>query len=177
MPPILPASNSTESYRVTHEVPSIQTYCDLRATTGLSPKSRAAAAIGLPNSLFAVQIMYKPPPAHSGSDAAESEAQDETEAVPIAMGRVVGDGALFFQVVDIAVHTAHQGKGLGKMLLREIENWINTNVPPTGYVSLVADGMAKELYAKFGFRETILTGSVGMAREIVKEERTTGTAN
>ena len=33
------------------------------------------------------------------------------------MGRVIGDGGLFFQVVDIAVEPAHQGRGLGKAIV------------------------------------------------------------
>ena len=38
-----------------------------------------------------------------------------TESQPvIAIGCLIGDGALFLQVVDIAVHPAHQRKGLGK---------------------------------------------------------------
>ena len=38
-----------------------------------------------------------------------------TESRPvIAIGCPIGDGALFLQVVDIAVHPAHQRKGLGK---------------------------------------------------------------
>lgn len=52
--------------------------------------------------------------------------------------------------------------------------WLVTNVPPTGYVSSIADGRAKALYARFGFKETLLTGSVAMARAIVQEEEING---
>ena len=55
------------------------------------------------------------------------------------------------------------------VILKEIETWIEANVPPTGYISLIADGRAKELYAKYGFVETALSDSVAMARPIVKE--------
>jgi GNAT superfamily N-acetyltransferase len=129
-------------YSVLHKTPSIQTYQALRVGSGLSAKSTAAAERGLPNSLFAVQVLYK----------------DE----PVGMGRVIGDGGTAFQVVDIAVLREHQGKGLGKLIMQEISVYLERSVPETGYVSLIADGPAKDLYAQFGFVETA-PASVGMA--------------
>lgn len=55
------------------------------------------------------------------------------------------------------------------MILNEIESWIEGKVLPTGYISFIADGQAKELYANYGFGETALTGSVAMAKHIIKE--------
>ncbi len=57
---------------------------------------------------------------------------------------------------------AHQGKGLGKLVMREIMKYVESSVPDTAYISLIADGKAKALYAQFGF---VLTAprSVGMA--------------
>jgi len=78
------------------------------------------------------------------------------------MGRVIGDGGCFFQVVDIAVLREHQGKGLGKRIMGEILRFIETHVPESGYVSLIADGPAQDLYAQFGFVHTA-PRSVGMA--------------
>ena len=66
----------------------------------------------------------------------------------VAMGRVIGDNGCFYQIVDIAVDPSHQGKGLGKII--------------GAYVSLIADGPAKYLYAKFGF-EPVTPESIGMA--------------
>ncbi|WP_290604968.1 GNAT family N-acetyltransferase [Janthinobacterium sp.] len=123
-------------------IPAIATYQHLRVAAGLSAKSTAAAAKGLPNSLFAVQILQG----------------DEV----VGMGRIIGDGGCFFQVVDIAVLPAHQGKGLGKLIMREIMQFIETEVPQSAYVSLIADGQAQDLYAQFGFRHTA-PASVGMA--------------
>ncbi|QDG74151.1 GNAT family N-acetyltransferase [Janthinobacterium tructae] len=108
----------------------------------MSAKSTEAAAKGLPNSLFAVQVLLG----------------DEV----VGMGRIIGDGGCFFQVVDIAVLPAHQGKGLGKLIMREIRQFIDSDVPESAYVSLIADGQAQDLYAQFGFRHTA-PASVGMA--------------
>ena len=130
-------------YTCVLETPSIQTYQALRLGSGLSGKTDEAAVRGLPNTLFAVQIL-------------------DAESQPVGMGRVIGDGGCFFQVVDIAVLKAHQGKGLGKRIMSEIRKYIDANVPPSGYVSLIADGQAQDLYAQFGFVQTA-PSSVGMA--------------
>ena len=123
-------------------IPDAATYCHLRSVSGLSPKTAEAAARGLPNSLFAVQVLQG----------------DEI----VGMGRIIGDGGCFYQVVDIAVLPAHQGRGLGKLIMREIMRYIEEQVPASAYVSLIADGQAQDLYAQFGFRHTA-PASVGMA--------------
>ena len=123
-------------------IPDAATYCHLRSAAGLSPKTAEAAARGLPNSLFAVQVLQG----------------DEI----VGMGRIIGDGGCFYQVVDIAVLPAHQGRGLGKLIMREIMRYIEEQVPVSAYVSLIADGQAQQLYAQFGFTHTA-PKSVGMA--------------
>lgn len=138
-------------YKVLHATPSSEVYRALRLSAGLSGKSEAAAAIGLANTLFAVQIIVDAP-------AFDPTAQPTT----IGMGRVIGDGGCFFQVVDIAVDPAHQGKGLGKRIMGEIRAWLDVNVPEGGFVSLLADGKAHALYEQFGFEQTA-PASVGMA--------------
>ena len=133
---------ATSPYTIRLAIPAIATYQLLRVAAGLSAKSTEAAAKGLPNSLFAVQVLLG----------------DEV----VGMGRIIGDGGCFFQVVDIAVLPAHQGKGLGKRIMREIMQFIETDVPPSAYVSLIADGQAQDLSAQFGFQHTA-PASVGMA--------------
>ncbi|WP_236101164.1 GNAT family N-acetyltransferase [Pseudomonas argentinensis] len=70
------------------------------------------------------------------------------------MGRVLGDGGAFYQVVDIAVLPAHQGRGLGKMIMAAISDYIAREVPESAYISLIADGEAYRLYQQFGFALT-----------------------
>lgn len=134
--------SAASPYTIRLAIPAIATYQHLRVAAGLSAKTMEAAARGLPNSLFAVQVLLG----------------DEV----VGMGRVIGDGGCFFQVADIAVLPAHQGNGLGKRIMREIMQFIETEVPPSAYVSLIADGQAQDLYAQFGFKHTAPV-SVGMA--------------
>ena len=83
----------------------------------------------------------------------------------VGMGRVIGDGGCFFQVVDIAVLPEHQGKGLGKRIMETLVNRLHEHAPSSAYVSLIADGDAHHLYSKFGFAPTA-PESVGMYLEI-----------
>ena len=134
-------------YNIIHATPSVGDYIYLRASTGLSPKTLQAATVGLTNTLFAVQII-------------QSSCPNDI----VGMGRMIGDGG-FSTIVDLAVLPAHQGKGLGKMVMKELKDWMDKNVPESGTVVLLADGRANELYRQFGFVETegLTPSSVGMA--------------
>jgi len=129
-------------HRLLLAVPEIEVYRHLRQASGLSPKTEEAARRGLANSLFGVQLLCG----------------DEV----VAMGRVIGDGGCFYQVVDIAVLPEHQGRGLGKRIMAEICRYLAAEAPPSAYISLIADGDAQHLYAQFGFVPTA-PRSVGMA--------------
>ncbi|MCB1552565.1 MAG: GNAT family N-acetyltransferase [Xanthomonadales bacterium] len=137
-PPVTDDTN----YTTLHQAPAVETYRRLRVAAGLSAKSGEAAERGLPNTLFGVQIL------HGGE--------------VVAMGRVVGDGGTFLQVVDIAVLPSHQGRGLGRRIMGEIAAYIERAVPATAHVSLLADGQAYRLYQQFGFQPTA-PHSIGMA--------------
>ena len=70
---------------------------------------------------------------------------------------MIGDGGCYFQPVDMAVHPEHQGKGVGKMITKELKEWMDKNVPETGTVLLFADGKANEIYKQYGLVETSTT--------------------
>jgi ribosomal protein S18 acetylase RimI-like enzyme len=78
------------------------------------------------------------------------------------MGRVIGDGGCFFQVIDMAVFPEHQRRGLGDAVLAHLLDQIRAQAPVGAYVSLLADPPGRRLYAKHGFRETA-PSSIGMA--------------
>jgi ribosomal protein S18 acetylase RimI-like enzyme len=129
-------------YGVVERLPTVDELIDLRARTGLSPKSREAATRGLAGTLFGAVVT--------------------ADGQTIGMGRVVGDGGTAYQIVDIAVLPEHQGRGLGKRIMATLVGWLQREAPATAYVSLIADGPAKHLYAQFGFAE-VTPESVGMA--------------
>lgn len=129
-------------YTLVPGTPSVEDFLRLRKVSGLSEKTRLAAEVGLPNTWFAVTI------------------QQDGRAV--GMGRVIGDGGTAFQITDMAVEPGHQGKGLGKQIMAALVDHINTHAPDSAYISLIADGDAQHLYAKFGF-EPVTPRSIGMA--------------
>lgn len=137
--------SDNSDYRIEARVPGIEDYLRLRQVSGLSPFSREAAEKGLPNSIFGVCLMR-------GEEV-------------VGMGRIIGDGGCFFQVTDIAIDPAHQGRGLAKWIMQALSDFIAT-LPKSAYVSLIADVPANRLYAQFGFEETA-PRSVGMARKVV----------
>ena len=108
-------------------------------------QSHAAAARGLPSTLFAVCV------------------RDGEQLV--GMGRVVGDGGLNFEVVDVAVHPDYQRQGIGYRIMEMLMEAVNEVAPPTALVSLLADQGAPGLYRKFGFKPSA-PASIGMALRI-----------
>jgi len=129
----------SEIYILVPTTPGVDDYRRLRAEAGLSPKSEESARIGLPNTWFGVTVLH--------------------EGRAIGMGRIIGDGGTAFQIVDIAVEPAHQGKGLGKRIMAALMDHLHANAPAGAYVSFIADGDARHLYAKYGF-EPVMPASI-----------------
>lgn len=133
------------AYSIVARTPSVGEYLHLRAVAGLSSFTEEAAGRGLQGTIFSVVVV--------------------SEGSAVGMGRLIGDGGCFFQVVDIAVHPEHQGRGLGKAIMYAIMEHVKDRLPPSAYVSLIADVPANTLYEKFGFKETA-PRSLGMAYRV-----------
>jgi len=132
-----------DGYQLIDGVVGAADCCRLRRIAGLSPRSEEAALIGLPNSFHGVHII--------------------SNGAVVGMGRIIGDGACCFQLCDIAVDPAHQGRGLGTRIVAALMAYLRAHAPAAGaYVSLIADGDARFLYARFGFVATAPV-SIGMA--------------
>ncbi|MEU4614395.1 GNAT family N-acetyltransferase [Streptomyces umbrinus] len=131
-------------YELSAGVPSVEVFRRLRTEAGLSDKAPEAVALALPNTWHGVVLHH--------------------EGEPIGMGRIIGDGGTAFQIVDICVHPAHQGRGLGKRIMAALTAELERRAPATAYVSLIADGPARLLYERFGFADTATHDSIGMYR-------------
>jgi GNAT superfamily N-acetyltransferase len=135
---------STE-YQLVTEPAKVEDYLELRRATGLSGRSQEAAEIGLAGTWFGVHVVNR--------------------GRTVAMGRVIGDGGCFFQVVDVAVAPDHQGQGLGRGVMTALMDHVRAEAPATAQVSLLADGTAHRLYERFGFRLSA-PESVGMILQL-----------
>lgn len=132
---------TTEEYQVADVLPQPAEFCQLRKAAGLSPRQLESATIGLRNSIMGVSI--------------------RKNNQLVGMARLIGDGATFFEVVDVAVLPAEQRQGLGTKLMQHIQAYLQTHVPTDATVTLIADIPADRLYEKFDFQPTA-PGSIGM---------------
>lgn len=116
-------------------VPSPAEYVALRAATGLGERSEAAAARALPATLQAVTVWW--------------------QGHLIGMGRLVGDGGCFVQLVDMAVLPEWQGQGVGGEILTRLMDWAETHLPESCHLSLVSSVEAEPLYRSAGFERCL----------------------
>lgn len=86
------------------------------------------------------------------------------EGKVVGMGRLVGDGAMYWYLQEIIVLPEYQGKGIGKSIVnRLLEHIRETAIPGTGVeVGLTAVKGKEPFYEKFGFS----CGSSGMKKWI-----------
>jgi len=73
-------------YEVVEKVPPVDDFLRLRKVTGLTPRPKDAAIKALPRSLYGVHIIIS--------------------RTVIAMGRIVGDGALNFDIYTLGAPVA-----------------------------------------------------------------------
>ncbi|UJH66728.1 GNAT family N-acetyltransferase [Allomuricauda sp. SCSIO 65647] len=71
----------------------------------------------------------------------------------IGMGRVVGDGAIYFTIQDIIVHPNYNNKSVSRLIMGQIEAYFETIASRHAYIGLVATSETREFYEKYGFTE------------------------
>lgn len=121
--------------KILYELPNPREYVELRMAAGMSSKEEAVVKKALSHSIFSVVIR-----------------NDESKLV--GMGRIIGDGGCYFQIVDIAVNSTNQNQGIETVIMYEMINYLNENVPADAEVILVADVPAISFYQKYGFDYT-----------------------
>ena len=83
---------------------------------------------------------------------------------PVGMGRVIGDGAFYFYVQDVAVAPEHQGNGIGTVIVESLIEQVERIGPPRSFIGLFAAGRADALYEQHGFAAH--PGMAGMFRVV-----------
>ena len=120
-------------YTVEHRVPGIQEYQQLRNSTGWEALTDDVVGVALLNTLFAVCVMWN----HK----------------LIGSGRIIGDGGAYFYIQDVIVLPDHQQKGVGTMIMLELEKWLSENTFDHSFIGLMAAEDVKAFYKKFGYKE------------------------
>lgn len=132
-----------DPYRLIRTAPPVDAYLRLRAGSGLTPCRQDQAEAAVKGGWAAVHLV------------------ESATGLPVAMGRVIGDGGWYFHVLDMAVLPDHQRRGLGDRILTELLETIGRQAPPGAWVTLLADAPGRRLYHRHGFRETA-PDSLGM---------------
>ena len=129
-----------DAYQIIDRAPTVEEYRAVCAAVGWeSVINFDAARTALPNSLFAVVALY--------------------EGEVVGMGRIVGDGAIFFYIQDIAVVPEHQSRGVGSMLMVRLMAYLRDHVPEKAFIGIFAAAGTPSFYRRYGFGDDpVLTG-------------------
>ena len=129
--------------KLSNGCPAAKEYVELRQLAKMSQRDVEGVKVGLAHSNYIVTC--------------------RDQNMLVGMGRIIGDKATTFQIVDVVVHPDYQGKGLGKAIMQELMRYLEEHASDGAFVSLIADGDAKYLYEKFGFA-LCSPNSLGMYR-------------
>ncbi|WOH36368.1 GNAT family N-acetyltransferase [Thalassotalea fonticola] len=119
------------AYSIIFESPSVEEFSLLRTKVGWGESDVEMAKNSLTNSLFHVVI------------------RDNTKL--IGMGRVIGDGAMYFYVQDVVVDPDYQKQGIGKAVMDHIESYLLEVAKKGSTIGLLAAKGKEEFYSRFGY--------------------------
>ncbi|WP_308530760.1 GNAT family N-acetyltransferase [uncultured Paenibacillus sp.] len=137
---------STE-YTVIHRVPTLEEYIRLCTAVGWKEfMNFEVAEKSLRQSIFGVVV--------------------ERNGEVIGMGRIVGDGQIYFYIQDVAVDPDHQGQGVGRWMMGALMNYLKENAPEKAFVGLFASQGKEAFYRRFGLNDHEgMTGMFGVVIE------------
>lgn len=111
--------------------PSVKEFTMIRSSVGWDNPEKAVLEKSMCNTLYWVCV-------HSNKDL-------------IGIGRVIGDGAMYFYIQDVIVKPSFQGKGIGLILMENIENFLSQNCPKHATVGLFAAQGKEGFYSKYKY--------------------------
>lgn len=119
--------------KIRHNELTAEEFCELWASVWGEPPSLEQTRLAMQHTLFRVSVF--------------------DEGILVAMARVIGDMGLDYYIKDVVVRPEYQHKGIGKLLIREIMQFIqNHGVKGTEiFVELCAMPDKMPFYEKLGF--------------------------
>jgi GNAT superfamily N-acetyltransferase len=122
----------TRQYQLVERVATLQEYRHICTQVGWAEVMNfEAAAVALPRSLFGVVAVLN-------------------EQV-VGMGRIVGDGAIFYYLQDVAVLPDHQGLGIGTQIVDRLVELVKENAPEKAFFGVFAAQGTLPFYQRVGF--------------------------
>jgi len=114
--------------------PTVEEYNELRRLAGWPTFAAHQASIGLSNSMFSVIV-------HTDGNQI------------MGMGRIVGDGAIYFHIQDVIVRPGFQRLGIGRMIMEELMRFIEQHSGKNANIGLMCSKGREAFYRQFGFIE------------------------
>ena len=111
--------------------PSVDDFLQLRQKVGWGELEADLAQKSINNSLFHVTIYH--------------------DQQLIGMGRVVGDGAMYFYIQDVVVDPNFHNQGLGTELMDTIEGYLRYTADKGSTIGLLAGQGKESFYARYGY--------------------------
>lgn len=118
--------------QVHHRPLTIAEYQQLRSTTDWLPVPDTDLSQALAGDLFSVCVY--------------------DDGTLVGMGRVIGDGVIYFYVQDIIVTPEYQNSGIGTTIMNAIEDFLKRHAGPHAFIGLMAAKGVSAYYKKFGYR-------------------------
>ncbi len=75
------------------------------------------------------------------------------EDMIIGMGRVIGDGAIYFYIQDVIVRPKYKGKGIGRLIMQNIEQYLAELFEAYVFVGLMAAKDSQGFYQELGYHK------------------------
>ncbi|OUR59984.1 GNAT family N-acetyltransferase [Colwellia sp. 39_35_sub15_T18] len=123
----------TDNFQIKLVRPTADEFLALREKLGWQSIAVSAAEMSLTNSLFHVTIYH--------------------DVELVAMGRIVGDGVMYFYIQDVVVDPAYQSLGVGAALMTQIESYLSTAATKGSTIGLLAAQGKEAFYARYGYVE------------------------
>jgi len=71
----------------------------------------------------------------------------------VGMGRIVGDGAIYFYIQDVIVHPSYRRMGMGQEIMNTLVEYLKENAPNKASVGLFIANVKENFYEKYDFKD------------------------
>ena len=112
---------------------SVDEYLKLRNSVGWRDTAIEKTKIALKNSIYSIVV-------------------EENKSV-LGMGRIVGDGGIYFYIQDVIVIPEKQKMGIGTKIMEHLMEYIQQVAEPDSFIALMSAKGRSQFYKRFGFSE------------------------
>jgi GNAT superfamily N-acetyltransferase len=120
-------------FNLIKRLPTVAELKYFHTAVGWDNVADAAVETALRNSLFGCVVTFK--------------------GQTIGCGRIIGDGGMYFYIQDIIVLPEYQGRGIGRLIMAAVMDYVAGIARPGAFIGLMAALDKADFYRKLGFTE------------------------